>query len=132
LSIQKHKYSQPAKVVMALPQFSFTLDYFLYILAVTINSLLMIIIGGWMKERMQKGGLRFGFANRSRFRRKIFGFLLFILAIFILGFLSERLQVALLNYLKTNVATNILGLCIAVLVAYMLYDWLVFRKNRDD
>ena len=73
-----------------LPPFSFTISYFLYILAVTITSLLMIIIGGWVKDRFQKKGLRFRFAQKSRFRRKFWGFILFIVAIFLLLAVNDR------------------------------------------
>jgi hypothetical protein len=113
-----------------LPPFSFTLDYFLFILAITISTLLMLIFGGWIQRRMQKGGLKFGFANKSTFRRKFFGFLLFIVAIFMTGWLSERLQSSVFNYLKQNAATSITGLLVAVLIAWFMYDWLVWRKQN--
>lgn len=117
---------------MATPAFSLSLDYFLYILAVTITSLLMILIGGWVKNRFQKKGLRFQFANKSRFRRKFWGFVLFIVAIFLLGWMGERLQNSVYSYLEQNAATSITGIIIALLVAWFLYDWLVWRKNKDD
>jgi hypothetical protein len=112
------------------PAFSFSLDYFIFVLAVTLNSLLMIIIGGWMTARFQKGGLRFGFANKSTFRKKFFGFFLFIIGIFLAGFLSERLQSTILTYLRRNATTSIAGIIIAVLAAWFLYDWLVWRKHN--
>jgi ABC-type spermidine/putrescine transport system permease subunit II len=113
-----------------LPTFSFTIAYFVFILAVTISTLLMIIFGGWITSRLQKGGLRFGFANKTTLHRKFFGFLLFIIAIFLAGWLSERLQNAIYMYLQQNVATSISGLAIAFLVAWVLYDWLVWRKHN--
>jgi len=115
---------------VATPSFSFTLSYFLYILAVTLTSLLMILIGGWVKNRFQKGGLRAGFANKSTFRKKLFGFVLFIIAIFLLGWMGERLQNSLFLYLEKNVASNIIGVLFAVLAAWLLYDWLVWRKEH--
>lgn len=114
-----------------LPPFSLTVDYFVFILAVTISTLLMIVFGGWIQARLQKGGLRFGFANKSNFRRKFFGFLLFIVAIFLTGWLSERLQNAVFTYLKQNVATSITGLLASLLVAWFLYHWLVWKKHNS-
>src|SRR5687768_11145470 len=96
-----------------LPTFSFTLAYFTYILAVTIATLLMIILGGWVTNRLQKGGLRFRFANKSNLRRKFFGFLLFIFAIFLTGWMSERLQRSLYEYLQQNIVTGITGFVVA-------------------
>jgi MFS family permease len=114
-----------------LPPFSFSIGYMMAILAVTITSLLMIIIGGWIKDRFQKKGLRFRFANKSMLRKKATGFLLFIIAIFLLGWMGERLQLAVYNYLMQNAASSITGIIIALLVAWFLYDWLVWRKNMD-
>lgn len=109
--------------------FAFSFEYFIFVMAVTITSLFMIIFGGWVKTRFQKGGLRFQFANKSKFRRKFFGFVLFIVSIFMLGFLSERLQNAMFDYFKNRVATSIGGIVIILVVAWFLYDWLVWRKN---
>jgi cation transport ATPase len=114
-----------------LPPFEFSIKYVLYILAVTMTSLLMIIIGGWVKERFQKKGLRFQFANKSKFRKKFWGFILFIVAIFLLGWMGERLQNAVYNYLLKNAATTITGIIVAILITWFLYDWLVWRKNQD-
>lgn len=111
------------------PALSF--EYVVFVLTVTLTSLLMIVFGGWVKNRLQKGGLRFGFARKSRLHRKFFGFLLFIIAIFLTGLLSERLQSALFSYLKTNVATSITGICVVFLVAWILYDVLVWRAHNN-
>lgn len=114
-----------------LPPFSLSVSYFLSILAVTITSLIMIVIGGWVKDRFQKRGLRFQFANKTRWRRKLFGFFLFIVAIFLLGWMGERLQLAVYKYLMQNAASSITGMVVAVLVAWFLYDWLVWRKGQE-
>ncbi len=42
-----------------------------------------------------------------------------------------RLQSTILTYLQQNVATSITGICIAVLAAWFLYDWLVWRKHHN-
>jgi amino acid permease len=117
---------------MALPAFELSVSYLLAVIAVTMTSLIMMIFGGWMRERMQKGGLRFRFAKKTRFRRKLTGFLLFIVAIFLLGWLSERLQIAIHDYLSRSAGTTISGIAVALLVTWFMYDWFVYRKNRVD
>jgi biotin transporter BioY len=111
-----------------LPSFSLTVSYFMFILAVVLTSMLMLFIGGWIKDRMQKGGLRFGFAQRSKFRRKFFGFLLFVIAIFLVGWLSERLQNTVYQYLMQNAASSATGIIIAMLLCWFMYDFFVWRK----
>jgi uncharacterized protein YacL len=113
-----------------LPPFSFSIAYFTFILSVTLTSLTMILIGGWITRRLQKGGLRFRFANKSTFSKKFFGFLLFICAIFTFGWLSERLQSSLYQYLQQNVAQGVSGIVISLLIAYFMYDWIVWRKHN--
>jgi hypothetical protein len=116
---------------MALPPFSFTVDYFAFILSVTIASLLMMILGGWITNRMQKGGLRFAFANKSTVRKKFFGFLLFVTGIFLLGWLSERLQQTVFSYVKGGTAGSITSIIVAFVIAWFMYDWLVWRKHNS-
>ncbi len=111
--------------------FAFSLDYFYFVMAVTITSLFMIIFGTWVRNRFQKGGLKFQFANKSKFRRKFFGFILFIISIFLLGFLSERLQSSLQNYFKVHIATSVVGICIIFGVAWLLYDWLIWKEHNN-
>jgi hypothetical protein len=111
-----------------LPAFSFSIAYLLLIIAITITTILMLVMGGWMKGRLQTGGLRFGFAQKSTIRRRLFGFLLFILAIFLLGWLTERLQSAVYNYLLQNAATSITGVIAAIVFAYLMYEIFVWRK----
>jgi hypothetical protein len=108
----------------------FSVAYLLYILAITLTSLLMIIIGGWIRDRLQKGGLRFRFAQKSNFRKKLTGFFMFIIAIFLLGWMGERLQAAVFDYLVQNIATSIVGFIVVILITWFLYDWLVWRKNN--
>jgi hypothetical protein len=110
--------------------FSFTYQYLNYVFAVTIASLFMIVFGGWVQTRLHKGGLRFAFANKSKYHRKLTGFILFIVSIFLLGFLSERLQQSLYNYFQYRVATSIIGIILILVVAWFLYDWLVWRKHN--
>ncbi|HIH24214.1 TPA: hypothetical protein HA251_04230 [Candidatus Woesearchaeota archaeon] len=111
-------------------EFAFTTSYLVTVFAVTIATLLMMIFGGWVTNRIQKGGLRFGFANKTRFHRKFWGFVLFIITIFLLGFLSERLQQTLYNYFKIHFTTSITGIIVMFLVAWFLYDWLVWKKHN--
>jgi hypothetical protein len=114
-----------------LPEFSWSIGYVMFIIAVAISSIIMIFIGGWVKGRMEKGGLRFGFAQKSKFRRKLSGFFLFIGAIFLVGWLGERLQQSLYAYLMQNAASSITGIVIALLVCWFMYDLFVWRKyNR--
>jgi uncharacterized membrane protein len=112
-----------------LPEFSFSVAYTMFILAVVMSSLLMLFIGGWIKDRMQKGGLRFGFAKKTTFRKKFFGFFLFIIAIFLVGWMGERLQSSLYDYLMHNAATSISGIIIAILICWFMYDFFVWRRG---
>jgi hypothetical protein len=111
-------------------EFAFTTDYLVFVFAVTITSLLMLIFGTWVKNRFQRGGLRFGFANKTRLHRKFWGFVLFIASIFLLGFLSERLQQTLYNYFRLELATSVSGILIIFLIAWFLYDWLVWKRHE--
>jgi len=90
----------------------------------------MIILGGWVTARFQKGGLRFAFANKSTFRKKFFGFLLFIVGIFLLGWFGERLQQTVYSFVKGGAAQGITSILVAFLVAWLMYDWLVWRKHN--
>lgn len=116
-----------------LPPFSISSSYFLYILAVTIGSIAMMVVGGWIRERLQRNGLRYRFARKSKFRRHFFGFLLFIIAIFLLGWMGERLQSAVYNYLIKNAASSITGIILAVVFAFIMYEIFVWGKyNKED
>ena len=118
-----------------LPPFSLSAGYFLYILAVTIGSIFMLVIGGWIKERLMSRGLRFRFAHKSRIRKHLFGFLLFIVAIFLLGWMSERLQATLYSYLMQNAASSITGIILSVVFAFVMYEifiWGKYNKNDGD
>jgi hypothetical protein len=108
-----------------VPAFSFTTEYFLFVLAVTLNALFIMVIGGWIQDRLQKRGLRMG---RSTLRKRFWGFMLFIISVLLVGFLSERLQAVIFSYLQQNAATNIIGIVGAVVIAYVLYEWLILRK----
>jgi uncharacterized membrane protein len=111
-----------------LPPFSFTVAYLLLIIAITISTIIMVVVGGWMKDRLQKGGLRFGFAKKSVLRRRLFGFLLFIVSIFLLGWLSERLQNSVYNYLMGSAGNSIVGVIVALAFAYLMYELIIWRN----
>jgi hypothetical protein len=115
----------------ALPPFSFSIGYFMLILAITISTIIMLVLGAWIKDRLQKSGLRFGFAQKSKIRRRLFGFFLFVIAIFLLGWMSERMQSTVYNLLMQNAASSISGVVIAVFFAYLMYEIFVWRKYNN-
>lgn len=119
-------------MVAVLPPFSLSASYFLYILAVTISAIFMLVVGGWIRERLMSRGLRFRFAHKSRIRKHLFGFLLFIVAIFLLGWMSERLQATMYDYLMQNAATSVTGIIISIIFAFIMYEIFVWGKYRKD
>jgi small-conductance mechanosensitive channel len=100
----------------------------MFILAITISTIIMLVMGGWMRGRLQKGGLRFGFAQKSVIRRRLFGFLMFIVAIFLIGWLMERLQATVYALLMQSAATGITGVLFAFGFSYLMYEIFVWRK----
>lgn len=105
-----------------LPPFSFSAGYFLFILSVTLTSLGLVAVGGMIKSVFKR-------KTFPTFRKKIIIFPLFIIGIFVMGWLTAKLQQLVLVYLEKNVATSITGLLIALTVTWFLYDWAVWRKS---
>ena len=52
--------------------------------------------------------------------------------IFLLGWMSSRLQSAVYDSLKQSIATGITGFALALIIAWFLYDFLVWRKNQEE
>lgn len=108
----------------SLPEFTSTGEYLLAILSVTLTTLGLLAIGGIAKAFFSSH------RQAPSFRRKLWFFPLFIIGIFAIGWLSAAAQQAVLAYLKQNAATSISGILIAILVAWFLYDWVVWRSRR--
>ena len=111
-------------MVTGLPEGATLFEYFVFILSVTLTTLGLLTVGGI-------GKWFFGKHKRApTFRKKFWFFPLFIVGIFAIGWLSAQMQQLLFLYLKQNVVTSLSGLIVAVLVAWFLYDWAIWRSSR--
>ncbi|MBR9700998.1 hypothetical protein GOV11_03990 [Candidatus Woesearchaeota archaeon] len=99
-----------------------TLEYGLFLLSVVITALGLVTLGGLAKTV-------FGRRNYPTLKNKLAMFPIFILAIIFIGWFSEKLQIGIFEYLQQNTATSLSGLAIAVTVAWILYDWVLWRKK---
>lgn len=104
-----------------MPSFGPTPEYLLFLLSVIITTLGLITVGGLLRGVFRS-------RYRARFRKKLLFFPVFVIGLFAIGWLSERLQQWLFAYLKQNVATSLSGLFIAILIAWLLYDWVFWRR----
>jgi hypothetical protein len=105
-----------------LPDFSLTTDYFLFILSVTLTTLALLTLGGFARGMFKSHG-------RHTISQKLFFFPLFVVGIFAMGWFTGKIQELMLAYLKQNAASSITGLCIAVVIAWFLYDWVLWRRG---
>lgn len=99
-----------------------SVDYFLFVLSVTLTTLGLLFLGSIarsMKSRRPAG-----------FKKKLLIFPLFIAGIFLIGWATERIQQGLYTYLQQNAATSISGIVIALLVAWLLYDIVIWRRKQ--
>jgi hypothetical protein len=109
--------------MVALPQAGTPFEYALFVLSVTLTTLILLALGGigkWFFSHHK---------HNATFRKKFWIFPLFIASIFLMGWLSSLAQTFMYAYLKQNIATSISGLAIAVLIAWVLYDWAVWRRG---
>ncbi len=106
-----------------LPEFSFTLPYLLFLLAAVITTLGLVALGGIAKALLWR-------PRKATFRRKLVFFPAFIAGIFVAGWISERAQQGVYAYLLENSARGIPFLIGTVALAWVLYDWGVWRSAQ--
>lgn len=99
-----------------------TPDYPLFVLSVIITGLGLVTVGGVLKSFFAKSA-------KPTFKKKLAFFPLFIIGVLAVGWLSERIQLGLYTYLRASVATSVSGIVIAFIVAWLLYDWVLWRKR---
>jgi len=110
-------------VTTVIPSDATPFEMVLAILSVTLTTLGLLALGGiakWFFGRHKR---------QATFRKKLWLFPAFIAGIFAVGALSALTQQAVYAYLRQNVATSITGFAVAVLVAWFLYDWTIWRRN---
>jgi hypothetical protein len=105
-----------------LPEFSLTLAYFLFLLSVVITTVGLVAVGGIAKWAFWR-------PSHARIGKKLLFFPLFIVGIFAVGWLSERAQQGVYEYLLENAARGIPFLIGTIALAWVLYDWVVWRKG---
>ena len=93
------------------------IDEILQLLAVVIVTLGPVAVGSLLRSR-----------RRPSFKKKLILFPVFVLGLVALGVVSSYLQEAVYTYLKQNVATSISGFIVVVLIAWFLYDFVLWRK----
>lgn len=110
--------------MVALPEFSSPAEYALFILSVTLTTLILLVIAGLGKALFGRH------KSTATFRRKFWFFPFFVIGIFAMGWISATAQKYVFAYIQTNVATSIYGVIVAVLVAWFLYDWAIWRNKN--
>ncbi|MDD9953198.1 MAG: hypothetical protein OXR66_02590 [Candidatus Woesearchaeota archaeon] len=95
-------------------------DDLLFVLSVTITTLGIIAVAGVLK------GL---FRGKATLKKKLFFFPVFILGLLVFGGVTAFLQGFVYEYLQQNLATSVSGMIIIVLVAWILYDWVLWRRR---
>ncbi len=107
---------------MAIPAIATPFEYVVFVLAVTLTTLGLLFVGGigkWFFGRHKQ---------QPTFRKKFWFFPIFIIGIFVMGWVSAQVQNLMFAYLKQNVATSVSGFVIALVVAWVLYDWAIWRR----
>lgn len=89
-----------------------SISYFMFVLAVTLTTILAIGVGGMLRKRARP---------KRTFKAKVLGFIVFIIGILLFGWLMERLQGWLHTYLLQNYATSISGILFALVGVWVLY-----------
>lgn len=109
-------------VAVAFPTDATPFEILLVVLSVTLTTLGLLTLGGFVKWFFGRH------KHNASFRKKFWIFPLFIIGIFAIGAISALTQQLVYAYLKQNVATSITGLAVALLVAWFLYDWTIWRR----
>ena len=107
--------------MVSIPPFSFTGAYFLFILSVMLTTLLILFAAGLLRSFRRK--------TFPTLRKKLLVFPLFVAGIFVMGWVTAKIQEYVYAYLMRNVATSILGIVITLVVAWALYDWVLWRAR---
>jgi hypothetical protein len=111
-------------MVVGIPAGATPFEYVVFVLSVTLTTLGLLTLGGVVKW----------FFGRHKayptFRKKFWLFPLFVVGIFVMGWVSAQAQQLMYLYLKQNVVTSVTGFAAALLVAWFLYDWAIWRSSR--
>lgn len=110
--------------MVSLPTLETPGEYLLVILSVTITTLGLLTLAGILRSVFGRH------KTGATFRKKFWFFPIFVIGIFAMGWVSATAQEIVYAYLQQNVATSISGLIVAILVAWFLYDWAIWRSGR--